>query len=507
MAKRNNKHNSAGVIPPSASSESRPHLTRQLEIVHLSDIHFGKGHRFQPEEGPSSSGKNAGYPSLFQSLEQELETITHDTPTIVCFTGDFATTSSRDEFDEAAMFVESVIAAKVNGKKCNRSRVFVVPGNHDIEYKEDKTGHKWEQWRKFYNAINKARCSDDDPYEYVKVHDRIDDLGCVIACLNSTMYVEYGTVDAQQGAIDAQQLKLLKTQLEKIDEVKLESAIKICLIHHHPILIPFLAEPGRGYDAVQYGDQLVRILRHFRFNLLLHGHKHTPHVFTEDCRRAFVGPHYAGDHPMLVVAGGSVGSTSLESTPNATNTHNRITIKWHPAASAARIRIITRGLVRFDPKGDQLLPQDWSWKTLMVDDRVLRSHPSLTPMCHAKPLAESEVSVANAEDCRIKEYERLRGNMPVLEVRPSFEPGQAYEARFWLVEHLSPALRSKGQSRIVPKTVTWSAGTRFTAIRVARDDDPSFLGTFDFWDGMLVQGTLEFEDGVREHCYVYARVP
>jgi hypothetical protein len=76
--------------------------------------------------------------------------------------------------------------------------------------------------------------------------------------------------------------------------------------------------------------------------MILQGHKHDPYVFTEDSRSAF---RTSSQNPILVAAGGSVGSTELPT--NRWNCYNRISIKWHPAAGQARILIETRGLANF----------------------------------------------------------------------------------------------------------------------------------------------------------------
>jgi len=46
--------------------------SRQINIVHLSDIHFGDPHRFQPTQSPSGDrGSAAGYLSLLDSLRAD----------------------------------------------------------------------------------------------------------------------------------------------------------------------------------------------------------------------------------------------------------------------------------------------------------------------------------------------------------------------------------------------------------------------------------------------------
>jgi hypothetical protein len=93
----------------------------------------------------------------------------------------------------------------------------------------------------------------------------------------------------------------------------------------------------------------------------------------------------------------------------------------------------------------------------------------------------------------------LRGNFPVVEVRPSFRPFQKYEAVFWIVGHN----RASDQ---IPVSVKWSAGPLFGTIRVDAKQDQRFAGSFAYFGPMLIQVTLTFADA-EEQAYVYARFP
>jgi len=132
----------------------------------------------------------------------------------------------------------------------------------------------------------KTKVNCDDPWSLVRLHDRIDDLGAVILSLNSAIYVEKGKLDQDRGNLDVKQLQIAENALSNLEPQGLKSAIRIALIHHHPVLIPPLAEPGRGYDAVHNSGKLLTILRKYGFHLILHGHKHNPFTFTDDTQSA-----------------------------------------------------------------------------------------------------------------------------------------------------------------------------------------------------------------------------
>jgi hypothetical protein len=255
-----------------------------------------------------------------------------------------------------------------------------------------------------------------------------------------------------------------------------------------------LAEPGRGYDAVANSGELLRILREYRFHLILHGHKHNPYVFTEDSQSAWT----TDSQPIVIAAGGSIGSKGLpDQFKGRTNCYNRIAIKWHPAAGQTRIRVETRGLDLFAPNGREDLPHKWRWRTLHQYDKTFP-----TSRCIPTPKAFARVAQGPAatedERQRTSNYERLRGNMPVVEVMPSLVQGQAYEARAWIVAH---------GGRKLPIEVQWSAGAMHQVVTVRPEADESFCVSYHYWGPMLLQARLTFADGAVETAHVYARIP
>jgi len=274
--------------------------------------------------------------------------------------------------------------------------------------------------------------------------------------------------------------------------------IRVALIHHHPVLIPALAEPGRGYDAVENSGALLTILRRFGFHLVLHGHKHNPFVFTEDSQSAWT----TSSQPIVIVAGGSVSSMSIPSEyRDRSNCYNRIIVKWHPAAKQTRIRIETRGLKVFNDSGKEDLPQKWAWKSLNEFDRQFYS-AECRPKTRSSDYSELTAFGGNLEQSRTAEYARTRGNMPIVEVLPSLVSGQAYEARVWIVSHPNPKY-----PRELPLEVIWSAGPMHKAIAISAEQDERFCAAFHYWDAMLLQASLKFRDGKSQSVFVYARLP
>jgi hypothetical protein len=81
-------------------------LTRQLVIVHLTDIHFGEKHRFNPPRSASGDRPyEAGYPTLLEKLRSDLNREDPGCPVILCLTGDLVETADAKEFGQAEEFI------------------------------------------------------------------------------------------------------------------------------------------------------------------------------------------------------------------------------------------------------------------------------------------------------------------------------------------------------------------------------------------------------------------
>jgi len=480
---------------------SRVH-SRQLVIIHLSDVHFGSRHSFNPP--PTSEGdrpRERDYPTLLDKLREDLAENDPGCPVLIAVTGDMAQVGTFDELSEAEKFLRGLTDLPILGRQRSLDDVFLVPGNHDVLYTKSDVAERWHEWHGFYNRLRGLTLDPREPWALDAVADRVDDLGAVIVTVNSAIHVEQGKDDEIRGRVDQKQIEAIQQQLEAIDEQRLATAIRIALIHHHPVLIPALVEPGRHYDAVHNSALLLNVLRKFGFHVLLHGHKHNPHVFTEDAMSAY---RHGEPQPILIVAGGSAGSTELPTSPPCGNCYNRIVVKWNSGVDQTRIRITTRGLKVRDADGTDLLPWRWEWQTLRSDDRqFIRGDEVPSPKAmDLRPFDDEGDQEAEAD--RFAEYQRLHWYFPVAAVMPSLHPDQVNEARLWIVRHSPPNGVDPGPSIC---HVTWSAGKRFALVRIAATEDPKLCAVVHYYGPMLIQATMEFEDGQRSDAYLYVRLP
>jgi 3',5'-cyclic AMP phosphodiesterase CpdA len=478
----------------------------QVRIIHLSDIHFGASHICCPQD---PSGSSEGIPLLEHLIEQDLSdafwadslwaTSKKDrpsTPLFVAVTGDLTQGAEPGEFQRAHAFFKYLAESPLLDSVIPLKHLFVVPGNHDVRFGEKLAETRFQAYCTFYNKLFSGIRPFVQPHEapnLTQLHCQREEK-LLVAEINSCLYVEKDTKDESRGQIDLAAIAKLRRELGDLqDETK--GFIKVALFHHHPILLPSLVEPGRGYDALVNAGSLLRLLKENGFHLILHGHKHYPQVFTFDPESAWSSEE---NIPQLIVVGGSCGSCGLPAGTKSGNTYNVITVKWDPDAMHARVQVITRGLVRTSDDG-QLDPDEWKWATLRVFDRTLGPYNTV-PIPHVGLLLERPTRSDDDEERRSDHYQSLRFNMPVAEVTPSLLPGQAYEVRVWLEPH-------KKRHKEFPIKVTWSGGPLFRRQVYDSTAAPNFCSYFHYWDSMLVQAELEFADGGKAYGHVYARFP
>lgn len=500
-----------------------PHDWLQLAIVHLSDVHFGKPHRFQPEITPSGDRASPdGIPTLAESVLKDarsrlqdlhkgklgcplkgLQELQRESVRLAfALTGDLTETASFDEFQLASSLVDSIFGGTDVPTPLTADDVFVVPGNHDLVYDKPSAYERWHCYCAFYGShASKRHTKHSGPIDpnapglLTRIIDQSEN-GLVVAEINSAAYVKKDTPDSLRGQVDLGSLSRLKKELEAIDPAVLRRSVRVALIHHHPVVLPTMAEAGRGYDAVVNASAMLGLLKEFGFHLILHGHKHDAQTFPHDSVSAWSG---AGSQPIMVVSGGSVGTNSLPP-GGAVNSYNIIGLKWHPGSGQARIRIETRGLVLYDQRNRPLLPHEWRWQELRVDDRILRS--SLTSTLDRGRQRDRSDADQNFELHRIEELKRVRRCWPAVEVIPSLKSNQGFEARVWLDGQQS----KEGYER--PERVEWWAGPYFKKVTVVKaEDDPKFSARFSYYGPMSVQARIFWPDGYSAVSYIFAHYP
>lgn len=491
--------------------------TNQIQIVHISDLHFGNHHICNPgapqaamdgipdlakligDDLRSDFGATFSTPENYAIPEELPQSIPKEPPLIVALTGDFTQQAEHNEFRQAQSFLNTLLSKPLLNREINKNDIFMIPGNHDVVFDRETPNERFQPYCSFYNEFfegtERSAILPHKALSITQVHTLERDRNKIlIAEINCCMYVQRNTLDQSRGQVSQEAIEKIRAELEKVSKAEnLNDYIKIAMIHHHVVLLPSFLENFRGLDSVVNARDLLELLSEYDFHIILHGHKHYPQIFTYDPLPLWTKNE--NKIPQLVIAGGSCGSTELATdASSACNTYGIITIKWHPSAKQARIRVITRGLIRTGPAGP-LPPYRWKWSTINVTDKIITPYQTL-PDIGASEIIKWDM------DGRQQRYMDLRGQMPVVEVMPSLIPGQAYEARVWITSHGIPLPSGKQLIK-----VEWSAGEMYPKQICYLAKNPNFCIAYQYWGPMQIEVKLTFEDGYETFGYVYARMP
>jgi WD40 repeat protein/3',5'-cyclic AMP phosphodiesterase CpdA len=249
---------------------------QSINILHLSDLQFGRNHRFERLGLPPPDDQ---FDTLFARLKDDLGqlgTRNNLIPQLLIVTGDLAELGKAKEFDDALQLLENL--ERFLGLQ--RNRIVVIPGNHDINRKSCEAYFnrceadddepvppywpKWEQYSSFFQKLYAGTADftfvPDQPWTLFP----IPDLKVVIAGINSTMDDSH-LEDTHYGHVGEGQLRWFA---ERLEPFRAQGWFRIGAVHHNVQRNP-TNDDGNLRDA----DDLERILGP-RLNLVMHGHRH-----------------------------------------------------------------------------------------------------------------------------------------------------------------------------------------------------------------------------------------
>jgi WD40 repeat protein/3',5'-cyclic AMP phosphodiesterase CpdA len=247
-----------------------------VTILHVSDMQFGREHRFGRL---ALGGADEPFDTLLRRLTDDLDVLRKEegiVPDLVALTGDLAEWAMPKEYADVLRFCEGVQAHL----GLTRDRILVIPGNHDINRKlclgyfsdQEGVGEQpvppyWRKWRPYVDFVGKLY-ADVDRYEFKETAPytwfELPELRVVVAGLNSTMRESHRDED-HYGYVGEAQLDWFK---KKLDEAAAKGWLRIGLVHHNA-----LRRAEEDDENLRDADLLKDRLGD-KLNLLLHGHTH-----------------------------------------------------------------------------------------------------------------------------------------------------------------------------------------------------------------------------------------
>lgn len=224
-----------------------------VSILHLSDLHAGSD---------TASEQHDGLCNIIAKIKRS-QRITGDLLPVV--TGDLMDTPSNACLADARRLLRDI------ERECGREAI-VIPGNHDLR----EGGFAWDNHRhghRFHNGVV------------------VDDAttGISFICLNSCQEAAL----LARGKVGGAQLRELGSDL---DDNPRKGFLRVGLVHHHPVPVSvpswykgdwiekILGALGKFEATMRLkdADAVLKWLRHHKVGLVLHGHKHIPHLAQSD---------------------------------------------------------------------------------------------------------------------------------------------------------------------------------------------------------------------------------
>lgn len=252
---------------------ARASIKKAKRILHLSNLHIGLDEATQRRS----------------YLKRHIKTLL---PTVqrVAVTGDLFDTPSaelRSSFDEFRHDVEDATS----------KRLLVVPGNHDMRVKGNAFG----------GFGRKAEFVTDLDWSPIDVDH---DIQTTFFSFNSSEGGNFA-----RGGVSLRQ-RLLRAELHDAELQRRSSVgdyFNIALVHHHPV--DYFSQPTALYERIlaklggedrfisfEEADDFLNWCSSRRVGLVLHGHKHIPHLATVQFSRT------GGSAVTVVGSGSSVGA-------------------------------------------------------------------------------------------------------------------------------------------------------------------------------------------------------
>jgi 3',5'-cyclic AMP phosphodiesterase CpdA len=312
--------------------------------IHLSDLHFGLGHGYRNQLA-SEAGSRTGRETLLEAILRDLRAlrINETQIAIVLVTGDLTWRGDAHEFSNAQSFFESL----GDELGLHASQIVIVPGNHDIEWRDDKgdidenANHNFHQFSK-----NMYVSTPDDTF--LRIH-RFDIAGRIVSVigLNSCRIEKKDT--AGLGYVGRDQLdKALRFlfDLYPPNGQCPKDELRIALVHHHLMPVNFVEDIDWSEKRVSImldAEGVLRSLLFAKVRMVMHGHQHQP--FASDVRRIvpgyvdpFAGKEHNLDDRIAIIGGGSIGVERKHLNVVGRNTYNIVDL----AAGDNQIVVQTR---------------------------------------------------------------------------------------------------------------------------------------------------------------------
>ncbi len=251
-----------------------------VRILHLSDLHFRFGEMVGKDWAVDAFNRDL----VTSSMLEHIEGLKGAGPDLIIITGDLAYGGKREDYEIAGVFCDKLLKATGLG----RDRLFIVPGNHDVNRAEVPSIHtktiyafekqdevsailgdagifpiimgKFSEFNQFTETAMGRQLFDESTYHFVDGL-RLEKCGQEVLLnlvgLNSSLFAGYDKDDEKKLALSLRQVSRAVKQMSK------RGVLSMAFFHH-----PF--------DCYHPCDEVSRNMLKDKLNLLFTGHLHEP---------------------------------------------------------------------------------------------------------------------------------------------------------------------------------------------------------------------------------------
>lgn len=288
------------------TAESKPDVI----IHHLTDIHIGPLHyqanralKFVEAHNPgwNNLGKYVNFLATAARTGRRL-------PDLVIVSGDLTSYAAEAEFNKASdqlVVIRDLLAKNHGWRREGEPCIFVVPGNHDLDWSKQDYGEKIERFTRMANHLGPLVKAPISLESGIPFFDFGPERKLLIYLFNSC--VLGGTYDEEIAGLfrtlaadlPPDQHSLQMSELERIARKdpgyihpqQLETMVntlpddhrnrlKIAVMHHNPSSVP--SDDIDSFDTIINSGMVKRYLLKKEFDVVLHGHRHISHCSYEE---------------------------------------------------------------------------------------------------------------------------------------------------------------------------------------------------------------------------------
>jgi predicted phosphodiesterase len=270
---------------------------RGSTVLHLTDIHFGAdyGYPFAPQPGQIP---------LLDILSRDIDDLAGKDVGLVVVSGDVTSRGDASHlFNVGLPFLEELCRRL----SLDREHVIIVPGNHDISFKEFAPTYDHERaYNVFLQTFYGRSTQQHRLLRYELPNGRLLEVLTVSSVkLRHKDTSNYGWVDWQA----------CETLL-KAAPAPQPNTLRVAVLHHHLVSalrddrLPDPGYPDGSVSVTLNAGVVIEGLQRYGFGLVIHGHQHTPGLYRVARGRLTPGSLalQSLDQPLYALAGGSAGA-------------------------------------------------------------------------------------------------------------------------------------------------------------------------------------------------------